>query len=128
MHYPNIGLLKDAQAIIEGVPDQAFSLQQWRLQQGPSLLDGTICCAAGWLTLHPQFAALGLDVDGGGRPAFGLYRGYAALGALFSIDTEEAYRLFCPVDPAAWSSQSDKAVWLNRLRTYLARNAHKYPH
>jgi hypothetical protein len=127
MHYPDIRLLKDAYAIIDGVPNSAFSLKQWRLRQGKNLTDGTICCAAGWLTLHPKFEALGLTFDGTGRPAFGLYRGYAALAALFRIDTSEAYAMFCPLPPDAWSPQTDKVVWLNRVRTYLARNAHKYP-
>jgi hypothetical protein len=128
MHAPDIRLIKDAYTIIEGVPSEAFSLVQWRLRQGKTLTDSTICCAAGWLTLHPHFAALGLTFDGNGRPAFGLYRGYAALAVLFRIDTEEAYVMFCPLPLDTWSPQSDKAVWLNRVRTYLAKNAHKYPH
>ena len=128
MHYPDIRLIQEAYTIIEGVPDEAFSLQQWRLKQGKSLTEGTVCCAAGWLTLHPSFVARGLDFDGNGRPAFGLYRGYAALAALFRIDISEAYDLFCPTPAGSWSPQSDKAIWLNRVRAYLARNAHKYPH
>lgn len=128
MHYPDIRLLKDAYAILEGVPENLVSLDRWRLSQGSTLTDGTICCAAGWLTLHPRFVTLGLTFDGGGRPSFGLYRGYAALASMFRIDTEVAYALFSPRDPQAWSPQSDKAIWLNRVRAYLARNAHKYPH
>lgn len=128
MFYPDIRLLQDACAILEGVPDNLVSLSQWRLSEGASLSEGTVCCAAGWLTLHPQFVARGLTFDKGGRPSFGLYRGYAALAALFRIDTDVAYALFSPRDPKVWSPQSDKAVWLNRVRAYLARNAHKYPH
>jgi hypothetical protein len=128
MHFPDIRLLQDAYAIICGVPDNAFCLGQWRLRQGKTLTDNTVCCAAGWLTLHPKFEALGLTFDGGGRPAYGLYRGYAALAALFRIETSDAYAMFCPLAPGAWSPQSDKAVWLNRVRMYLAKNAHKYPH
>lgn len=127
MYYPDIRLLQDASTILESVPENLVSLSKWRLTQGKSLIDGTVCCPAGWLTLHPKFVELGLTFDGGGRPAFGLYRGYAALAALFRLDTEVACALFSPRDPKTWSPQSDKALWLNRVRTYLARNAHKYP-
>jgi len=127
MYYPDIRLIKDAYAVIESVPEKAFSLAQWRLKEGKSLGDGTVCCAAGWLTLHPKFEALGLTYDGRGRPAFGLYRGYAALAALFRIDTDDAVAIFSPAGPE-WTAMTDKAVWMNRVRTYLARHAHKYPH
>lgn len=125
---PDIQLIKDAFTAIESIPDEAISLAQWRTQEGRSLTTGTICCPAGWLTLHPKFVAKGLTFDGRGRPAYGIYRGYAALAVLFKIDTEEALAMFCPVPERSWSPLSDKTLWLNRVRTYLQRNAHKYPY
>jgi hypothetical protein len=123
MHDPDIRLLKEAYAIVNGIPDAAVSLAKWRTSEGKSLTEGTVCCPAGWLTLNPTFQAKGLTFDRGGRPAFGLYRGYAALAALFRIETEEALEIFRPLK--AWSPMSDKAVWLDRVLTFLVKNQHK---
>lgn len=125
MQYPDIRLLKEAYGIINGIPDAAISLGKWRTSEGKTLAEGTVCCPAAWLTLNPTFQAKGLGFDGGGRPAFGLYRGYAALAALFRIETEEAVELFSPAK--SWSPQSDKAVWLDRVLTFLVKNQHKTP-
>lgn len=116
---PNIELAKEAYAIVAGIPDECVNLGQWCAQEGRSLDNGTVCCPATWLTKHPRFRALGLFDDGRGRPALGDYRGYAALGALFKIDTETAKMIFCPANTPAWRKVSDKETWLTRMGAFL---------
>lgn len=98
-----VELLKDAYAIIGGIPDQLINLENIRSHVGPSLDCGTICCGIGWLAQHPQFNALGLELYrhltiGGmvqlhGQPIF--YR--EAASRLFGITKIEAAQLFDPV-------------------------------
>lgn len=123
---PKIDLLKEAYAIIEGIPPEAINLGQWKTKEGETLEQGTVCCPATWLTQHPQFQELGLYEDGRGRPAYGPYRGYAALGTLFRIDTQAAHGLFCPMQTTL-RNVPDKDVFLARLRAYINKHQPKRP-
>ena len=118
---PNLNLIKEAYAIVAGIPPEAISLGQWTTQEGPSLAEGTVCCPGTWLTKYPGFRERGLFDDGRGRPAYGEYRGYAALGAFFKIDTDMAKNLFRISDTPAWKKLSDKQIFLARMDAFLNR-------
>lgn len=134
MNTPNFELLKDAYEIISGIPDDNLALNRWRTKdQGSSC--GTIACAAGWLTLHPKFQALGLGVKHtewdsgmGPWPSFQGKDRIDALAKLFRLDFDDAYGLFCE----RWKTPtlalglpengSDKQVFLARVRKFLSKH------
>jgi hypothetical protein len=134
-----VELFKDAIAIIAGIPPTRVSLRHWQedlypfgngiVYQTHRIHCGTVCCAAGWLTLHPAMRKLGLRNGAFGHPVLKrkghLYDlgGYAALAELFGIDHKEATALFSSgiSEQERPNNESDKAVWLNRARKLLAK-------
>lgn len=130
---PNYELLKEAYAIIGGIPDNVIDLDAVQRSEGETLDCGTVCCAAGWLAHHPKFQALGL-----GLPYSGLVCGslllkgrlvsYAeAISAVFDIDGDTATSLFCSsrfrrglLYDVRCDYDTDKDLWLARVRKYLA--------
>lgn len=122
---PNFKLLKDAYAIIGGIPQKAINLDEIQAKEGESLGCGTICCAAGWLGHHPKFRALGLGVEkGSGAPL--LLDGKAtyfadALAEVFDISDSDAEDLFCSSYNLADANSgfTHKQIWLKRVRDYL---------
>lgn len=123
---PNYELLREAYAIIGGIPGNKIALRSIVSMKGPSLDCGTIACAAGWLGMHPKFQALGLEVvkDGlnlsfQGEPGWAYY---APLARTFNIDVVLAHRLFCTrgnFDHSEYDNRADKQVWLDRVHAYL---------
>lgn len=124
MPTPNFELLKDAHAIIDGMPAENVNLNSWRRTDRGATC-GTIACAGGWLTLHPQFKALGLlyarsaenvifknPVDGNIT-----HTGWSALAQVFSLTKEDAERLF----GGAWLEPlpTHRSVFLRRIRDFL---------
>lgn len=133
---PNYELLRDAYAIIDGIPPRKIDLDAIQESKGESLTCGTICCAAGWLALHPQFQALGLNmthdpahffhprawVTFNGNDHDGDYA--AVMSRVFRITDDEAVELFgcageSPYDHSMRRNATDKSLFLNRVRSFL---------
>ena len=124
-------LLRDAYAIIDGIPADRFYLNSWRLT-GKSAQDcGTIACAAGWLAMHPTMRDCGLRNDREGAPIFKNSLGisqfdYQALAKFFCMTVAQAQDIFCPrwrrsaYNPVkAIEKYSDKELWKFRVRKFL---------
>ncbi|KVQ35726.1 hypothetical protein WK03_35245 [Burkholderia cepacia] len=87
MQRPNFELLRDAFAIIDGIPDSSLNLATWR-QKGRKHECGTLACAAGWLAMHPDMNELGLStgIPYDGMPLFEASSGFSALREFFGLD------------------------------------------
>lgn len=126
MMEPNYELLKDAYAIIGGIPDEAFRLSLVVTRRGESLECGTIACAAGWLGMHPQFQALGLGVDKSGGGILTINGKSARFATTYTRQMALIFNMPDADMDALFSSRrergdaTDKVVWLRRVRTYLA--------
>ena len=128
---PNFELLKDAYAIIDGIPETAIDLDRLVSARGETLEYGTICSPAGWLAQHPRFNELGLtlaDDDSGlllsGEPAIGASPA-AALASVFGLQAGDAEHLFA--DRRAYtlgddSGLSDKRLWQREVRDFLKQH------
>lgn len=150
----NVELLKDAIAIIDGIPDERIRLTRWQipvevassLTAFPKLPNkrvfayraeeihcGTIACAAGWLSLHPDMQARGLRVNSK-ADADAAYpvvdtgektlTGFAALAYFFDISDAEAETLFGARTSTEFLSPrtkhlSNKQLWLRRAKFLL---------
>lgn len=124
---PDFELLKDAYAIIDGIPETAIDLAGLCSALGPSLDHGTVCSPAGWLARHPDFNALGLaPSDDGGRLVFkGEAEGKTTaevMAQVFRLPLPDAEHLFGSRDTYTLgddSGLSDKRLWLREVRDYL---------
>jgi len=85
---PNFELLRDAFAIIDGIPEAAFNLCAWTSKKGESLSCGTIACAGGWIARHPTFTRIGVSIDAEGDVVLdnGCSNGAYALAEVFSLN------------------------------------------
>ena len=132
MTKPNYELLKQAYAIIDGIPDQAFNLHSIILKGGQKnqLECGTIACAVGWLSLHPtilkddkiKFVTKGTYklLWKSKIHNFGRYVGYThAMEHLFNISHNNAFQLFKTRDIGEGKGLTDKQVWQKRVKDYL---------
>jgi hypothetical protein len=54
---PKYALLREAYAIVGGIPEHAFWMNSILERKGVSLSCGTVACALGWLGMHPKFQA-----------------------------------------------------------------------
>jgi hypothetical protein len=83
---PNFELLRDAFAIIDGIPKKAFDLDSW-VSKDAGKSCGTIACAGGWLAMHPTMNKAGLLPDWGGTPMTANHEryGFGALQQVFSL-------------------------------------------
>jgi hypothetical protein len=125
-------LLRDAYAIIDGIPESQFNLDHWRKKGRSPRECGTIACAAGWLAMNPEMRKKGLLNGEGGKPVFvddlAIKRTeYHALAKFFCMNLEQAIGLFCsryvgsPYDPDPYEAYnySDKEFWKYRVRKFL---------
>lgn len=119
-------LLKDAYAIIDGIPDEAIAFGAPCKVRGRSLDNGTICSPEGWLAQHPQFVALGLGVEPDGASLQFLGEKLSpvpAMAKVFRMPEEEAARLFGDrsefIGGGASTQASDKQLWLSRVRHHI---------
>jgi hypothetical protein len=130
---PKYELLKEAYAIIGGIPDNVIDLNLIMRERGDSLACGTICCAAGWLAHHPTFQAIGLSMTDARftEHADLVYRGeelmYAqAMSKVFDMPERDVISLFSSrhyqsaIKVRGASRLTDKDLWLARVRKYLA--------
>jgi hypothetical protein len=127
---PNYELLKDAYAIIDGIPDKVFHLAAWVTRKGKALDCGTVACAGGWLSMHPQFNDMGLKLNAERFPVLRGLQAIGALAALFNLEYSDALDLFGmrPIcggprryDPPNADRLSDKELWKARVRNFLNR-------
>ncbi|OWW20562.1 hypothetical protein AYR66_14755 [Noviherbaspirillum denitrificans] len=126
---PDFELIKDAYAIIDGIPETAIDLDQLVSARGETLEHGTVCSPAGWLAQHPAFNAAGLTLSdddsrlqlSGEEP-----RDPAAiLAQVFRLQPMDARHLFA--DRMTYtlgddSGLSDKRLWLREVREFLKQH------
>lgn len=125
----NFELLKDAYAIIDGIPESAIAFGPLCAARGEALDKGTICSPAGWLAQHPTFIDLGLslsedgsklllddeDVDEDASTA-------EIMARVFALPQPDANRLFGDKDTYALEGDAglgDKRLWQHEVREYL---------
>ncbi len=125
---PDFKLLKDAYAIIDGIPETSIDLDMLESVRGESLENGTIRSPAGWLADHPAFAALGLSIsddgkrlllhgESGDKPSVAL-----TMAQVFRLPPADAQHLFGDRNTYTLgddSGLSDKRLWQRDLRDYL---------
>jgi hypothetical protein len=126
---PDYELLKDAFAIIGGIPPDAVTLDWTKSKDGEALDKGALYHPARWLSLHPAFQKRGLTASENGKQL--LYPGAAASGRsnsevlaqLFGIPVSDAINLFVERGAHMGEGQkihhTDKDIWLDRVRHYL---------
>lgn len=128
---PDFELLKDAYAVIDGIPETAIALGNLQTARGESLDKGTICSPAGWLAQHPTFTKLGLSLsDDGSRLCFedqsaGSGAEAQVMAQVFGLQQTEAEHLFGDRDTYSLgddSGLSDKRLWLREVREFLKRH------
>lgn len=128
---PDFELLKDAYAIIDGIPETAIDLDRLQTAKGEALDKGTICSPAGWLAQHPKFMELGLSLSEDGKQL--CLNGQPAqpgteseiLAQIFGLSPAEAQHLFGTRDTYSLgddSGLSDKRLWLREVREFLKQH------
>lgn len=127
---PDYELLKEAYAIIDGIPEAAIASGSPCSKIGATLLEGTVCSPEGWLALHPTFNELGLSItdDGMSLRFNGAEEPVAsALAKVFRMSEEEAAQLFGSPhssdggEPS--SAMSAKQIWQTRIRHHIHTKA-----
>ena len=140
MNQETYPLLREAYAIIDGIPDDRFNLRTYANSTDPNHC-GTIACAVGWLAMHPTFNALGLTLR---RGEFGDddpmpfcpegYDGFSSVARTLGISYGIAYTIFqCrdypEYEPEGSELMTDKQLWpitdLDVLVYGVAYNRHK---
>ena len=121
-------LLREAYAIIDGVPWSALNLVCWApygVKADPYSC-GTIGCAAGILAVHPDMNGAGLVASVRGAPVFRHLIGYEALAVFFGTGPYDTYGLFSPRSASYFDTPcaldrfpTDKGLWLYRVRQFL---------
>ena len=127
---PDFELLKDAYAIIDGIPEVSIDLSSLCSARGHSLEHGTICSPAGWLARHPDFQALGLALSSSGDELMFKDTPEArttaeVMAQVFRLPLQDAEHLFGNRDTYTLgddSGLSDKRLWQRELRDYLRMN------
>jgi len=128
---PNFELLKDAYAIIDGIPETAINLDKLVSARGETLEHGTACSPAGWLAQHPKFVELGLslsDYDSGlvlAGESPGEQSQTGILAHVFGLEPGDAAHLFGDRNTFTLgddSGLSDKRLWLRELREFLKQH------
>jgi len=126
---PDIELLKDAFAIIAGIPQDAVTLDWNRNKDGVALDKGSVYHPARWLSLHPAFQERGLTASANGKQL--LYKGQAepnsvyadALTRVFGMPVLDIVSLFAErgshLGEELKPHYTDKDIWLDRVRHYL---------
>lgn len=124
-------LLRKAAAIIDGIPEKAVKLDDWQTRKGETLSCGTVCCAGGWLGLHPYFNAIGLELKASSVAprAFPHFKGevlrgqgYITIAAALGLSADDAARLFRPrigSDQHYGMGISDKELFRRRVQYFL---------
>ena len=128
---PDFELLKDAYAIIDGIPEAAIDLDHLCSAHGESLEHGTVCSPAGWLAQHPKFMDLGLSLSEDDKRLS--LRGQEqedeppaqVMAAVFGLTPAEAAHLFADRQTYTLGDDtglSDKRLWQREVRAFLRRH------
>lgn len=133
----NYELLREAAAIIDGIPARRFNLGSIiRTKNGQPVTKatdrGAVGCGLGWLGLHPKFQALGLVTSYDPTRSFWeeerlVYKqqdyypsNFDKVAAdLFGISQSDAHNLF---KPNSYAAGSDKAEFRRRVVAFLKAN------
>ena len=133
---PNFELIKDAYAIIDGIPETAIDLDRLVSRRGETLQHGTICSPAGWLAQHPKFIELGLALaDDDSRLVLDgdqetIARPADVLAQVFGLSPMDADHLFSDRNTFTLgddSGLSDKRLWLREVRDFLKQHGQLDP-
>ena len=125
---PDFELLKDAYAIIDGIPETAIDLDKLQSARGETLEHGTICSPAGWLAQHPAFQKRGLSLSNDGSHLLLNEESPAdaspaqILAQVFRFEQVDAERFFSDRNTYTLgddSGLSDKRLWLHEVREFL---------
>jgi len=130
---PNFELIKDAYAIIDGIPETAIDLDKLVSRRGETLEHGTVCSPAGWLAQHPRFVELGLTLADddialqlAGEPPMDEPPA-VILSRIFGLAPGDAEHLFSNRQAYTLgddSGLSDKRLWLREVREFLKQHGH----
>jgi len=125
---PDFELIKDAYAIIDGIPETAIDLDKLVSARGETLEHGTVCSPAGWLAQHPKFLERGLSLSDddsrlqwAGEPAEDESPA-AVLARVFRLQPRDAEHLFADRNTFTLgddSGLSDKRLWQREVREFL---------
>lgn len=112
--YKRYQLLREAYAVIDGIPQEQFSLAIWSNGKKPSC--GMVGCGGGWLASYPPFIEMGLRMRTG-VPTYKDLRSFEALASFFGIPYFSAVGIFKanvhnPIYP-------DKVEWKRRVLQFL---------
>ncbi|TSP14014.1 hypothetical protein [Cupriavidus campinensis] len=134
----NFERLREAYAIIDGIPQEAFDLDAVVTKSDGNLKCGTIACAAGWLMIHPKFARilktkLSVDQDDptDSYVDSDLNEDYdQAMMRLFNMNRDEVMQLFSFRNHSDGyvpdtEELSDKEVWKTRVRNFLVKKGRR---
>ncbi|MCY1299881.1 hypothetical protein D9M69_493940 [compost metagenome] len=133
----NFERLREAYAIIDGIPDKAFDLDDVITKSDGDLQCGTIACAAGWLMIHPKFAAeLETELKVDSDPWYSQMRSakhadfYDAMQHLFNMNLAEVRSIFSSRTPSELGVPhakrlSHKKLWQARVRKFLVNNGQR---
>lgn len=125
-----IKLLRQAYAIIDGIPDNRINLDV--ICRGPEKGNaghcGTIACAAGWLAMHPKFIKRGMYIDEDGqldlKDGLHWYDWDDILSIVFDCSVSTANKLFGPTWYDEDTGKTEKQIWQKRVRKYLKKHSH----
>lgn len=121
---PNMELLKDAYAILGGIPDSVLNLNTIRTDKPtPEVPEcGSICCGMGWLAQHPDFNKVGLSMNAEHTLTYKNHQvSYTtAAGRLFGVTDSEAESMFGMF--YGMGQQSHKKVLLDRIMKVLVKH------
>lgn len=107
-------LLREAYAVIDGIPQEQFSLASWSNGKQPSC--GMIGCGGGWLASYPPFIERGLHMVRG-EPCYKRKYAFEALAEFFGIKYSDANMIF--TNWGISSIHSDKEEWKRRVKRFL---------
>ncbi|HXP50985.1 MAG TPA: hypothetical protein VN922_13585 [Bacteroidia bacterium] len=114
-----------AYSILKTIPQGNLDLRTWKAP-GYSIKPtcNTIACAAGWLSMHPDFAGEGLISATNGTPFYETptgkfkYFGYDAMAKFLGISEKDSERLFQP--NLNRDNRNDKRTVLRRFQRFFA--------
>lgn len=107
-------LLREAYAVIDGIPEEQFRLFCWSNGKQPSC--GMIGCGGGWLASYPPFIERGLRMVRG-EPSYKHRYAFAALAEFLGITYDDAKIIFTAY--GEHSFLSDKEEWKMRVKRFL---------
>ncbi len=116
---PNFELLRDAAAVLDGIPEKRFTMGLNCLYGGvheayKTSACGSIACGLGWLAIHGGFGFSAEDLDG-------VNYSYVAADA-FKIHRDQAFSLFTGHGGGKYDldfTGTDKALLRHRIVSFL---------